>query len=54
MTNIFVKVDLDEKNSRTHHNTKLVVSNPKTLMGTTTHQEARDVMALIWHDVNYE
>jgi hypothetical protein len=54
MINILVKVDLDLKDSKTCHNTRLTISNPKTLMGTTTHQEARDVVAPTWHDVDCE
>jgi hypothetical protein len=33
---------------------RFTISNPKTLTGTMTHQEAWDVVALTWHDVNYE
>jgi hypothetical protein len=37
-----------------HHSTRLIISNPKTLMNTTTHQEVQDVVAPTWHDVDYE
>jgi hypothetical protein len=33
---------------------RFTISNPKTLTGTMTHQEAWDVVALTWHDVDYE
>jgi hypothetical protein len=54
MINIHVKVDLDENDLGTCCNTRLTISNPKTLMGTTTHQEVWDMVVPTWHDVNYE
>jgi hypothetical protein len=53
ITNVRMKVNLDEKDSRIGCKTRLTISNPKTLTCTTTHQGAR-VVALTWHDVDYE
>jgi hypothetical protein len=38
VTDVPVKVALDEKHSVTSGNTRIIVSNPKTLMGIMTHQ----------------
>jgi hypothetical protein len=38
--NVLVKVKLDEKHSVISGSTRIIVSNPKTQMGTTTHQGA--------------
>jgi hypothetical protein len=53
MTNILVKVELDEKHLVTSGNAIIIVSNLKTLTSTTTHQRVWEVVALNWHDVDY-
>jgi hypothetical protein len=54
MINIPVKVKLDDKHLVASGSARFIISNPKTLMSTTTHQEAWDVVAPTWHDVNCE
>jgi hypothetical protein len=54
MIDVHVKVKLDEKHSMTGGSARIIVSNPETLMGTKTHQGAREVVVLNWHDVNCE
>lgn len=54
INSIEVKLDEYYSNSMTSHNKWCSVSNHKTLKGKVTHQGAREVMASIWHDVNYE
>lgn len=54
MINIRVKVDLDEKHLMTNGCARFTISNPKTLMSTMTCQEAWDVVAPTWHDVDCE
>jgi hypothetical protein len=52
ITNVPIKVELDEKHSIINGNTRITISNPKTLMTTTTHEGVRKVVASNQHDVN--
>jgi hypothetical protein len=54
MINILVKVELDDKHLVASGSARFIISNPKTLMNTTTHQEALDIVVPTWHDVNCE
>jgi hypothetical protein len=54
MTNVLVKVKLDEKHSVTSGNARCTISNPKILTSTMTHQGAREVVTPNWHDVDCE
>jgi hypothetical protein len=56
MMELSMEVNLDEHNwdSMIGGNKRHGVSNPKTLMGIETHQGVQEVVALIWHDVDYE
>jgi hypothetical protein len=54
MTDVPVKVKLDEKHSVTCGSARFTISNPKTLTSTMTHQGAWKVMVPNWHDVNCE
>jgi hypothetical protein len=49
MTNVLVKVELDERHLVTCGSARIIVSNPKTLMSTMTHQGVWEVVALNWH-----
>jgi hypothetical protein len=54
MIDVPMKVELDEKHLVIGGSVRITVSNPKTLMGITTHQGAWEVVVPNWHDVNYE
>ncbi len=54
MINVPMKVELDEKHLVIGGSVKFIISNPKTLTCTTTHQGAWEVVVPNWHDVDYE
>lgn len=54
MIDVPMKFELDEQHLVIGGNAKIIVSNPKTLTSTTTHQGVWEVAVLNWHDVNYE
>ncbi len=49
-----MKVKLDEKHLVTSDSAIIIISNPKTLTCTMTHQGVQEVVVPNWHDVNYE
>ncbi len=54
LINVPMKVELDEKHLMVGGNARFTISNPKTLIGTTIHQGAWEVMTPNWHDVDCE
>jgi hypothetical protein len=52
MIDVPMKFELDERHLMIGGNAKIIVSNPKTLTGTTTHQGAWEVAVSNWHDVD--
>jgi len=54
MNDALVKVELDEKHLVIGGSARITISNPKTLTSTMTHLGVWEVVALNWHDVDYE